>query len=172
MFTLKHNLVALLLAAAIPTVMTVAIAQPNADQPAPRAPDFETGGEESILPTDVVRFGFDSTAIDDVDRKQLAAAAAWLHEHPGYNLVVEAHTDGVGARTYNADLADRRASMVRATLRVYGADPNRVIKVICGEGRSLGVSNAADRRVILYATGLDFHGLVEQSPEPCYPVVI
>lgn len=169
MFTLKHNLVAAVLAASIPTLMAVALAdEPVKDQP---APDFQPG-EQDILPVDVVLFGFDSTAIDRADLLQVADAARWLQSHPDQNLVVEAHTDASGSRLYNVDLAERRADRIRDILMAVGVAGDRVTKVICGEGRSLGVSPAADRRVVLFATELDFDELVRATPEPCYPVVI
>ncbi len=176
MFTLKHNFVAFVLAISIPTLMAVALASPDSFEPATdRAIALDTAtspGDDDILPADVIRFEFDSTAIDDAHVLQLDAAARWLRAHPDHRLVVESHTDAIGRRLYNLDLADRRGSTVRTTLVDHGAAADRVIKVICGEGRSLRASDAANRRVIVYATKLDFDGLVRATLEPCYPVIL
>lgn len=179
MFTLKHNFVAFVLAISIPTLMAVALAQPEAPDylvsAASRAVTTETAvstGDDDQLPANIIRFDFDSSAIDDAHVLQLDAAARWLLAHPDHRLVVESHTDAIGARLYNLDLADRRGTTVRRQLVDHGAAADRVIKVLCGEGRALAASPAANRRVVVYATKLDFDGLVRATLEPCYPVIL
>src|SRR5262249_13432089 len=83
-------------------------------------------------------------------------AADWLASHPGYHLVVAAHTDAVGTNGYNAGLAARRARIVRDELAADGIAGSRVILVVFGKAcpPSRDPYVAANRVAVIYATTL------------------
>lgn len=113
-------------------------------------------GNTAIDPVDVIAFRFDSAALDGSDRIELREAARWLHAHPGYRLVVEAHTDAYGTDAYNVGLASRRARAIRDTLGSLGVPRDRVIAAIYGRAKppSKNPFAAANRVVVIYATTL------------------
>lgn len=80
-----------------------------------------------------VLFDFDKTDVKPVAEKLLAAVKTTLVDsRPGARVVVEGHTDSVGADDYNLGLSQRRAASVAATLVGLGVGEDRI------EGKGYG----------------------------------
>lgn len=139
-----------------------------ADHPvAPKGPDFVdtapaaapvdrdltlSPADRPLRPVAVVPFGFDSTAIYAADVNELVSARNWLGTHPRSFLVIEGYTDQTGTRSYNRDLARRRAEAVRDRLVVLGARPEQLVVGVFGEAKAASPNPVANRRVILRGT--------------------
>lgn len=136
-----------------------------ADAP-PRGPDFvhaqpargvdrslaASSGTSPIEPLEIVNFSLDSTALDTAALSQIDTLAKWMKKHPKMNLVVEGHTDKLGAKDYNVDLGERRAVAIREHLRSWGIGGDRVVTATFGEREAHRAENKNDRRVVIYAS--------------------
>jgi len=116
-----------------------------------------------IEPVDVVAFKLDSATLTDGGMAQLDSTALWLKVHPRHRLVLEGHTDKLGAMPYNEDLANRRLSTVRAALMARGIHSDRIVMVTYGEADAITPENPNDRRVVMFATTMPVRKLVNAS---------
>ena len=125
-----------------------------AKPPKPAHPDLAAAAEARtpIDPTDVVTFAASSTTLLDGALDQIDRAAAWLKAHPGYNIVLEGHTDEAGPTKYNEGLALGRAESVETGLEQRGIARDRIVLVAWGEEQATHPQNLNDRRVVMYAT--------------------
>lgn len=73
-------------------------------------------------------------------------ANALIKEDPLSKLVVEGHTDSQGAATYNQDLSQRRAQVVRDYLVSRGIAADRITSQGFGPSRSIADNNSAEGR--------------------------
>lgn len=101
-----------------------------------------------------VQFAFDSAEILPAAKGQLDAIAAGIRMlPPTQKVVVEGHTDALGAEHYNEGLSQRRAQSVRRYLvTVQGIDAARLQAVGLGESAPLPGSdpNAAENRRVQF----------------------
>jgi outer membrane protein OmpA-like peptidoglycan-associated protein len=136
-----------------------------ADAPRPAHPDLAASREATtpIDPTDVVTFAQASTVLLDAAQDQIDHAAAWLEAHPGYNIVLEGHTDEAGPTNYNETLALGRAEAVATRLEQRGIARDRIVLVAWGEEQASHPQNLNDRRVVLYASPTPGHDLASLS---------
>ncbi len=125
-----------------------------ANPPTPAHPDLAAATEASrpIDPTDIVTFAASSTTLLDAAQDQIDRAASWLKAHPGYNIVLEGHTDEAGAPSYNEGLALGRAESVASRFEQLGIAQDRIVLVAWGEEQATHPRNLNDRRVVMYAT--------------------
>jgi outer membrane protein OmpA-like peptidoglycan-associated protein len=93
---------------------------------------------EKFVAGDVL-FAFNSAQLSPAFEKVLLQLAAYLKNPPGFkSLVVEGHTDSVGADEYNLQLSQRRADSVREFLVSKGGLPaDRVRGIGYGESRPI-----------------------------------
>jgi outer membrane protein OmpA-like peptidoglycan-associated protein len=105
-----------------------------------------------IAPLDVLTFQPAQAALQPSATTQTDTAAAWLHEHPTYRIVVEGHPDRTGTKLDMEDLATRRAETVRHRLIAAGIASDRIVVVVFGERRACSGEAADDRTVIIYAS--------------------
>ena len=134
---------------------TPAVAGPDFITPTPRTHELAASPSSSeIGPLDDVVFATDSTRLTEAARAQIAVAARWLHRNPDRRLVLEGYADEVGPEGYNAELAERRAFVVRQQLVAWGVDPQRIVMVVFGEEGADGGEQPLDRRVVMYGTKL------------------
>lgn len=85
-----------------------------------------------------VQFGFDSAEILPAARPQLDALVEGIRLLPGSQaVVIEGHTDSIGAEAYNDKLSQRRAQAVRSYLVAKGIDGSRLRAEGFGEQRPL-----------------------------------
>jgi type IV pilus biogenesis protein CpaD/CtpE len=131
--------------------------------PAAAGPDFVAStvdprplaashSERAILPSDDIVFEHDSAALIDSAQQQLVTVARYMKSHDNVRLVVEGHTNNLGAAAYNEDLATRRADLVRNHLVALGVPSDRIMMVVYGEAQAERVASPIDRRVVMFAT--------------------
>jgi len=73
--------------------------------------------------------------------------ATTLKDNPDRKVVIEGHTDSVGAPKYNQSLAMKRAEAVRAALLRYKIDPSRILLGAQGEANPVASNDTpAGRR--------------------------
>jgi outer membrane protein OmpA-like peptidoglycan-associated protein len=86
-----------------------------------------------------VQFGFDSAEILPAARAQLDAVAQGIKLlPPTHGVVIEGHTDSLGAPEYNLQLSRRRAEAVKHYLvAAHGLAAQRLKTVGYGEGRPI-----------------------------------
>ena len=73
-----------------------------------------------------IYFDFNKATIKKNSAPTLDAAAKIFKEYPGLKVEVSGHTDDVGAREYNVDLAQRRADSVKQYLVDRGVTADRI----------------------------------------------
>ena len=116
-----------------------------------------------IDPVDVVAFKLDSATLTEGGMAQLDSTARWLVTHPLHRIVLEGHTDKLGALPYNEDLANRRLSTVRAALMARGIHSDRIVMITYGETDAITPENPNDRRVVMFATTMPTRQVVTAS---------
>jgi len=103
-----------------------------------------------------VHFAFDSSALDEENRRIVEAHARYLVANPTLIVTLEGHCDERGTREYNLALGERRAQSVERVMRVLGVSANRIRLVSYGEEKPLAPEHnesawALNRRVeIIY----------------------
>lgn len=107
-----------------------------------------------------ILFDFDKANVKPKHYKALAAAGAYMQEHPDARIVLAGHTDSVGSKEYNIKLSHRRAASVRDYLiKNAGITADRI--TLSGFGYSEPVASnstsegrAMNRRVQGIITGM------------------
>lgn len=80
-----------------------------------------------------VNFAFNSADLTADAKKNLNAVAEIFIEFPDTELMIEGHTDDIGAAEYNMKLSKRRADSVVAYLKAHGVAANRFSVKAFGE---------------------------------------
>jgi outer membrane protein OmpA-like peptidoglycan-associated protein len=99
-----------------------------------------------------LHFPFDSAALMADAPSMLDKVVAYASANPSAKIVLDAHTDPVGASDYNTGLAIRRAESVRERLAALGVANDRIVFAIYGEDGDRRPSHASDRRVTIWST--------------------
>ena len=91
-----------------------------------------------------VQFAFDSAEILPRARTQLDAVAQGIKMLPAsHSVLIEGHTDAVGAHEYNLRLSSKRAEAVKRYLvNEHGLDAQRLKTIGFGEGRPMDGADA------------------------------
>jgi outer membrane protein OmpA-like peptidoglycan-associated protein len=105
-----------------------------------------------IEPLDVVAFANDRSDLTSSGLDQVGRAARWLFVHPDRFVVLEGHTDELGAVSYNDSLAGRRIETIRQQLRAWGVRGERIVTISYGEREAADPDNPNDRRVVMFTT--------------------
>lgn len=92
-----------------------------------------TSSDAALIAKRRVYFAFDSSQLDEENRKVVEAHARHLNANPNLRVHLEGHTDERGSREYNLALGERRSQSVEKTLRVLNVPANRVTTVSYGE---------------------------------------
>ena len=82
---------------------------------------------EDLSPLHPVIFGLNSSLIDPEYETLLDQNAAWLAEHPGTTILIQALADNIGNPDYNQWLTTRRAAAVRNHYMARGIEAGRII---------------------------------------------
>lgn len=88
----------------------------------------------SKLRTSAIHFAYKSAALQPDSDPVLQQVIDLMRQHPEVQLVIEAHTDNIGGRTYNMMLSQERAASVVQYLVEHGVDPLRLVPV--GHGKN------------------------------------
>ncbi|MCE9669769.1 OmpA family protein [Myxococcus stipitatus] len=123
--------------------------------PAPKEPTPEPSPRptEAVVPTSHhVRFPVGQSTLEDAEKRQLDAIAAYLKKHPDISLSIEGHTDNTGPEELNQTLSQQRADMVRQYLVQQGIAGSRLTATGHGPSRPVETNDtpegrAANRRV-------------------------
>ena len=79
-------------------------------------------------PGAAIYFDFDKTNLDAEAQRAISYAADKLKSDPNLLVEVRGFTDNMGSNSYNANLSQRRADVVKNELvKVYGIDADRII---------------------------------------------
>jgi peptidoglycan-associated lipoprotein len=104
------------------------------------APTAATSGQKNTtaLSVDtslqrVVHFSFDSSALDDKNRKTIEANGRYLMAHSSVVVLVEGYADERGTRAYNLALGERRAQSIARVFKALGIGDKRIQVVSYGE---------------------------------------
>jgi outer membrane protein OmpA-like peptidoglycan-associated protein len=82
---------------------------------------------EDLSPLHPVIFGLNSSLIDPEYETLLDQNTAWLAEHPGTTILIQALADNIGNPDYNQWLTARRAAAVRNHYMARGIEAGRII---------------------------------------------
>lgn len=119
-------------------VVGCASQRPVAVRPTPMAP---------TVPVSQFHFATNQARVSGMQRRGVAADADWHRADAHRVLLIEGHTDAVGAAQYNLRLGDRRARNVAADLVAAGADPQRMAGVVSyGEAQPVDPAPTAAAR--------------------------
>jgi outer membrane protein OmpA-like peptidoglycan-associated protein len=99
---------------------------------------YDALAEKGRVATQGVLFDTGSDRIRPESTPTLKEIGTMLKEHPDLKLMIEGHTDNVGAAGSNQSLSDKRAEAVRQQLiKTYGVDESRL------QAKGYGASKAA-----------------------------
>ena len=113
------------------------------------ANDASTGSADAL---GELHFRFDSAQLMADAPSTLEQVVAYASANPSAKIVLDAHTDPIGASDYNVQLAIRRAESVRERLAALGVANDRIVLAIYGEDGDRRQSHADDRRVTIWST--------------------
>jgi outer membrane protein OmpA-like peptidoglycan-associated protein len=95
-----------------------------------------------------VTFDFDSVTVRPGLYNEIDRIAQIMVKYPQTHIMVEGHTDSVGAEDYNQRLSERRAGAVKNLLVQRGVDSSRVTTIGYGESRPVATNaEEAGRRL-------------------------
>ena len=80
-------------------------------------------------------FGYDQTELNPESFPELNRLAGFLERNPKVNLLIQGHTDNIGAPNYNINLSNKRAKAVKDYLIEKGANGKRLTAQ--GKGSSM-----------------------------------
>jgi len=105
-----------------------------------------------------LKFEVNKAVIRNEVRDQVTALAEFLKEYPHTDVVVEGHTDNVGADLANKELSQRRADAVKQSLITdYAIEADRITSIGYGESQPIASNDSAagqaeNRRVVARIT--------------------
>lgn len=103
--------------------------------------------KEEVSITLNVQFDTNSANIRESSHSNLSEVAEFINDHRHTHVLLEGHTDSIGASSYNKDLSQRRADSVRqALIRQYGISPARLTAFGHGEDKPIASNDAAEGR--------------------------
>lgn len=135
-------------AAAEPPPSVSAPATPSAPLVPPPTTSAPRVPPQARVPTIVARF--DREAKEPSDQSAIRALAAAMIEDHDATIVLEGHSDTIGAQDYNTDLSLERAMWVKSRLVDMGISPERIQTEGLGSTRPLREdmdAQAVNRRV-------------------------
>ena len=107
----------------------------------------ETGCEKVIILRDLgVNFAFDSYKITPKYLEEIKKVAEFMGENPSYRVVLEGHTDSVGAEAYNLKLSEKRANAVAKALEDLGVSASKITTIGYGEAKPIADNKTKEGR--------------------------
>ncbi len=95
-----------------------------------------------------VLFDTNSSALKAGSYDEMSRVAQVLVQYPETNIQIAGHTDSTGSETYNQQLSERRAQVVKNTLAGQGVNPARMTIVGYGESKPIADNNTESGRQI------------------------
>jgi len=95
-----------------------------------------------------VLFDTDSSALKAGSYDEMSRVAQVLVQYPETNIQIAGHTDSTGSETYNQQLSERRAQVVKNALAGQGVNPARLTTVGYGESKPIADNNTEAGRQI------------------------
>jgi len=93
-----------------------------------------------------VHFATDKSNINATSSETLDKLVGIFKEYPDSNILIEGHTDSVGADDYNMGLSQRRAESVSSYLAGHGISSGRLTTKWYGESQPKGDNGTAEGR--------------------------
>lgn len=88
-----------------------------------------------------ILFAFDSAKLSPTAKENIAELAETLKEYEDTNILIEGHTDSVGAADYNKQLSEERADSVSDYLISLGVKNARINEVGYGENQPVATND-------------------------------
>ena len=98
------------------------------------------------LRTNAIHFAFKSAELEQGSEVVLEQVTGLLRQHPEVKLVIEAHTDDVGSRSYNMELSQQRAISVLKYLAAHGITGDRLVPVGHGKNQPIASNKSEEGR--------------------------
>lgn len=105
----------------------------NTPEVAMALPEMESTPRGPSLTLNDLLFDFDSAQLNNSAQPLITRASAYLNENPDTIAVIEGHADSTGDASYNQNLSQSRAAIVKQALLSAGADQARVKASAFGE---------------------------------------
>lgn len=103
--------------------------------------------EEDVSVALQVLFATNSATVNNVNYDEIKEVADFLVQYPITSVVIEGHTDSLGAAAYNKNLSQRRAeSVAQILIDRFNVDASRVKAVGYGEERPIVGNDTAEDR--------------------------
>ena len=109
------------------------------------AEDLKLG---TVVPLVNIQFEFNSAALTEDSEEGVEMLAEFLRNHPGISVELAGHTDDVGSETYNHQLSESRAEVVRQALVAMGIDENRLTAKGYGSTRPSYPNDTEEHRAL------------------------
>ena len=93
-----------------------------------------------------INFAFDSAILDKASETIIDRAVQNLKRNPQMSVLIEGHTDSVGAEDYNMGLSVRRAQAVKDYMISQGIAKERLTKKGFGESQPLESNDTKEGR--------------------------
>jgi OOP family OmpA-OmpF porin len=136
-------------ASATPAAATAAPSGAAAGSPPPAAtpePQGIAGTIARAVGTKCDQFDSGSAELTRECERALDVVARALLANPSTRLIVEGHTDDIGAREVNRRISERRAKAVKAYLLSKGVNSHHAIAIGYGESRPIADNSSPDGR--------------------------
>ena len=93
-----------------------------------------------------VLFDFERATLRAEAASIVDEAADYLNANPGYDALIEGHTDHLGASAYNKTLSTRRSDAIKDALVERGISSNRMTSVGLGETQPIADNDTRSGR--------------------------
>jgi outer membrane protein OmpA-like peptidoglycan-associated protein len=100
----------------------------------------------SKVSTNAIHFAYNSAELETGTNEVLEQLIGLLRQHPELKLIIEAHTDDVGSRSYNFDLSQQRAQTVRAYLEAHDISADRLLPIGHGKNQPIASNKTEEGR--------------------------
>ncbi|MEZ4756761.1 MAG: PKD domain-containing protein [Flavobacteriales bacterium] len=96
--------------------------------------------------TSAIHFAYKSAVLDSTSHTVLEQMQRLLQQHANLSLVIEAHTDDIGSRSYNLDLSQQRANSVVEFLAERGVPSERLVPIGHGKNQPIASNKSENGR--------------------------